>query len=321
MLDDRAPSAVSTADARSPMTRPVRVLEVGGSHVTAASVALGGVQAEVVERVTVPLDAHADRATLLATLAAPATALTSATPGAEWAVALPGPFDYERGSGDFAGVAKFAAIAGVDLRGELAQRLGTDAHRIRFVNDADAYGLGEWAFGDVGRVRRLVCITLGTGVGSAFVDEGRAVTDRADVPPHGYVHLLELDGRPLEDTVSTRAIVAAFARRTGRELTVKQIAAAAAAGDDAATDLLASTMRALGRALAPCLSRFEASALVVGGSMSRSWNVLGDPLREGLRGSAAVVRPSTLLDSAPLLGAAHWLLQTAPLHPTPQENR
>lgn len=296
------------------------VIDVGGSHATAAIVDTGA-PSRVVESVSLALDPALSAEALLDAFVAPALRLR-ASPAARWVVAMPGPFDYERGIGVFGAVAKFDALRDIDVRGGMAARLGVSVERIRFVNDAAAYAIGEWAFGAETRVARQVCVTLGTGVGSAFLDRGRIVTHADGVPTDGWVYPLEFEGRPLEDTVSTRAIVAEHTRRTGRSCTVKQIAAEAAEGQADAVDALDRAMSALGLTLAPWLTSFQADRLTVGGSMVRSWPVLSDALRDGLvRGGAPDgldVVPSGLLDAAPLLGAARWLRDsrlTAPAGP------
>lgn len=291
------------------------ILEIGGSHVTAAALdaTLG-----IARRVTAPLDGAAPRDALLDAIAGAARTLARdeapSPAGARWAVAIPGPFDYDAGIGRFAGVGKFESLRGVDVRGELARRLGTAPDGVRFLNDAHAYGIGEWAFGESGRVDRLVCITLGTGVGSAFLRAGDPVAAGRDVPPGGEAFRLTIDGAPLEDTVSARAMSADFARRTGHRATVREIASLADGGDAHAAAVLDRAMRALGAALAPWLTSFAAHDLVVGGSMSRSWHLLQPPLTAGVAAGGArdvAIRPSTLLDDAPLLGAGTWLQRQA----------
>lgn len=291
----------------------VPVIEIGGSHATAATVVLSGASASVQQAESELLDPALAAEALLDAFAAPALRLLDGPTGARadrWAVAMPGPFDYDRGIGVFEAVGKFEALRDVSVRAGLAARLGVDDRQVVFVNDAAAYALGEWAFGSDSRARRHVCVTLGTGVGSAFLADGRVVADGDDVPPHGWAYRLEYDGRPLEDTVSTRAIVRRYAERTGRLASVKDIAAAARAEDADAVAVLDEAMSALGLTLAPWLRSFGADRLTVGGSMVRSWPVLVGALGDGLaRGGAPddlELMPSSLLDHAPVLGAAVW---------------
>ncbi|MDP3951749.1 ROK family protein [Microbacterium sp.] len=297
-------------------TSDVWVLDVGGSHATAASVSLSESSGSVTASDTEALDPSLSADALLDAFAAPALRLRSASEGDSarpdrWGVAMPGPFDYESGIGIFEAVGKFDSLRGVSIRAGLASRLDVDASRIHFVNDAVAYALGEWAFGSATRAERHVCITLGTGIGSAFLDRGLVVDEGSEVPPNGWAYLLESDGQPLEDVVSTRAIMRRFSQRTGRVQTVKEIAEAARIGDPDASAVLDQAMFALGATLAPWLTSFAATRLTVGGSMVRSWPVLVRGLTDGLvHGGVPTdleVLPSALLDAAPVLGAAFWL--------------
>ncbi|MBF4612986.1 ROK family protein [Curtobacterium sp. VKM Ac-1376] len=297
-------------------------MDVGGSHVTAAvvdSVALAsatgaaGVEARrpLTERAAV-VDPHAPLEVLLEQLTAPGRAITDLLAGARagavrgWVVAMPGPFDYGAGTGSFAGVDKFASLAGVDLRAAFAGRLGVVPADVRFCNDAVAYALGEWAVGAGRRTRRMVCITLGTGVGSAFLEDGVEVVSGASVPPHGEVHRLAIDGDPLEDTMSTPALRRAFRDRTGQDRSVEEICALARSEDAVAVEVVHTALHALGTALGPWVHGFGADAVVVGGSIARSWDVIGTPVRDGLRVAGPVVSvvPAALGARAPLLGAA-----------------
>jgi glucokinase len=296
-----APQPVPT----SPLTGsgPAGVMDVGGSHVLAALVEGDG-PFRLASRTSAALDSAAPREELLRQLVAAASSLVASS----WTVALPGPFDYAAGRGDFAGVAKFSSLAGVDLRAELAGRLGVPRDQVRFLNDAVAYALGEWSH-LTAPPHRFVCITLGTGVGSAWIADGDPVDSGPDVPPHGWAHLLTVGGRPLEDTVSTRALRAEHRRRTGVDADVRTIAEAVRAGDAAASSAWGSAFRALGQALAPWLQRFGAERLVVGGGMARSWDLVVGPLTEGIGASGATVpdlSPAVLQEDAPLVGAAVW---------------
>ncbi|RFA08287.1 hypothetical protein B7R54_02895 [Subtercola boreus] len=310
-----------TDDAPSPLAN---VADIGGSHITAAVVGMSGGTARVISSAGADTDPHGAGDEILdlwasACLAAVAGAgsESGARADATWAIAMPDPFDYERGTGTFDNVGKFENLSGVDIRGELAARLGAEPSAVRFLHDASAYGIGEWMFGAASGHDRAVCITLGTGVGSTFLDHGTPVKHRADVPTNGTVHLLEVDGGPLEDTVSTRAIVAAFARSTGETTTVKDIAGRVRSGDTAAAAVLGHASNALGRCLGPWLAAFEATVMVAGGSISRSWDLFEPGFRAGVaEADPAYARTlelaaSRLLDEAPLLGAAAWLTRPA----------
>ena len=282
-------------------TDRIAVMDVGGSHASAALVALDGPRPRIVTRATGELHATGDRDELLRDLVAPAVALGA--PPVPWMIALPGPFDYLRGVGHFEGVGKFDALAGLDLAAVLAPLLGTAPETIRFVNDAAAFARGEWSASRP-RPRRFVGITLGTGVGSGFLADGVPVDSGPQVPPSGWVHLLEIDGAPLERRVSTAAIVADYAARGGGSRTVAAIAEAARSGDDLAREVWTTAMATLGEALAPWFDRFGAEEVAIGGGMSRSWDLIEAPLRAGLdRGAPGLTGTDALADDLPVVAA------------------
>jgi glucokinase len=303
------------------MPQQVPALEIGGTHVTAAVVDMrtGRVMLDTVQRRSLRAGGSADE--IISDILACATDLDVSTAGGDrasgghgrrgpmWGVAIPGPFDYARGIGLFRDVAKFDSLYGVDLGRALMDGLG--AAGVTFLNDADAFVLGEWKSGAASGHTRAAGITIGTGIGSAFLAGGVIVDDGPDVPPEGNVHLLTIGGRPLEDTVSRRAILARYgelaADPLGPGTDVRDLAQRAREGDQVAAGVFASSFGALGEALGPWLRRFGATALVVGGAIARAWDLVAPPLTDGLqRHSTIQVTPAAHPDEAALIGAAQW---------------
>jgi glucokinase len=280
------------------MNRYVPVLEIGGTHVSAALVDPATWRLTTTTRFS--LDADASAAALLERFARAAGSL-SAPAEAVWGVAMPDPFDYQRGIGLFEGVGKFTALCGVDVGEALRARL---RGAVAFLNDADAFLLGEWAAGAAVGAKRCVGITLGTGVGSAWLVDG-AIVDPG-VPPGGRIHRMDIAGAPLEDVVSRRAIRRAFAAAGGDPTAdVREIAEQARAGSPMARRVLDAAMTALGRVIGRCAAGFRADVLVIGGSMSASWDVFEPAFRAGALGNGLPrVEIAAESDAAPLIGAA-----------------
>lgn len=255
------------------------VLEVGGSHVTGAWVDLD--EREPIGRsARLPLDSGAPAETILDTIATVGRKL-DAPRDARWAVAFPGPFDYAAGIGRFTGVGKFDSLRDVDVRAALSGALDTPPHAFHFVNDADAFALGVWASGS--GIGRLVCLTLGTGVGSAFVADGDCVTEGDTVPVDAEIHFSDWQGLPLEETVSHRAIVRAWAEVSGDTVPgVREVVELARAGDARAAEVLRTAFFALGAVAAYWVDRFGGTDLTFGGSMVAAWDLLEPPIRAGL---------------------------------------
>ena len=304
----------------------IPVLEVGGTHVSAALV--DPVSWSVRAATRLELDADASAEALIGAFAA-AAATVAAPDGAVWGCAMPDPFDYERGIGQFEGVGKFTSLRGVDVGAALRERLRAP---VAFLNDADAFVLGEWAAGSLRAVARCAGITLGTGVGSGWLVDGVPVDP--GVPPGGRIHRMSIDGRPLEDVVSRRAIRRAYAAAGGTAADeagqadgvgasdgageadragasdgagtadVREIAEAARAGDALSRRVLDGAMSALGRVVGQCVAAFGPHALVIGGSMSASWDLLEPAFRSGAGNGLPPISVAVDSDRAPLVGAA-----------------
>lgn len=269
----------------------VPVLDVGGTHVTAALADTAQWRTVAGTRHRRPLRSGGTADEIIATLADAIRSLGDIGSSA-LGIAMPGPFDYATGIGRFREVGKLDALNGVDVGLALRAALPAPPARVAFVNDASAFTIGEWISGAARGAKRVVGITLGTGVGSAFLDRGSVVADGPDVPPHGYAHLLRVDRRPLEDLVSRRAIIAAYESARGAAsqgeaapgtaVDVDVIARLAANGDGTAEAVIGDALDTLGQALRPWLVRFGAEILVVGGGIAGSWELVGPALERAL---------------------------------------
>ena len=287
------------------MASLVPVLEVGGTHVTAALVDPDGWQVTQSSRRSI--DADASAAALIESFWRAGNALR-APAGVVWGIAMPDPFDYERGIGQFEGVGKFTSLRGVDVGDALRTRL---RGRTTFVNDADAFTLGEWAAGAGRGSHRCAGITLGTGIGSGWLVDGHVVDP--GMPPGGRLHRMSIGGTPLEDVVSRRAIRGAYADAGGDpDADVRDIAEAARHGSTVARRVLDEAMTELGRVVGRCTAGFRADVLVVGGSMSASWDLFEPAFRAGALGSGLpAIRLAADSENAPLVGAALHAVRVA----------
>jgi predicted NBD/HSP70 family sugar kinase len=272
----------------------VAALELGGSHVSAArvDVASGG----VANPRRVPLDPLGSRDELLDGIVGAARSVADGA--TRLGVAVPGPFDYDRGVCTIHGVGKLEALFGVDLRSELSRVFpAADASGIRFLNDAEAFLLGEAAAGAARGCSRAIGITLGTGLGSAFLVGGEIVRSGRGVPPDGELHLVPFRGRPVEDVLSGRGLRTRF----GGGVDAERIASLADGGDANAAAAFAAFGADLGVFLAPAVREFGPHCVVVGGAIARAWRHFGAALAEAVTTDVA---PAARLDDAALLGAA-----------------
>jgi acetyl esterase len=280
------------------VSRAVAALDLGGTHISAGRVDLE--HARVDESVRIALPPAADRPVLLERIVAAAKEVADDVGTVGFAV--PGPFDYATGVAWIGH--KLEALYGADLRSPLAEALGVRAGAICFVNDADAFVLGEWWAGAAKGHRRVVGATLGTGLGSSFLANGQVVDAGPSVPSAGEIHRVSYRGEPVEESVSRAALIERYGLH---DVDVAEIAMRGRNGDERAAAAFHDVAVALGEVFAPWLRAFDATCLVVGGSIAAAWDLLYPGLRsalDGLDGLETVTRASHL-DHAALLGAAY----------------
>jgi len=276
----------------------VLAYDVGGSHVAAAvcwapDFRLGPV-ASAPHAAISSSGAFLD---LLETLGIKAGGIHSGSIGAM--LAVPGPFDLQ------AGVSlmrhKLPYLYEVDLRGGLAERFGLQTAQVRFLNDADAYLLGEIGAGAARGFRRAVGLTLGTGIGSAFAVDGQLVTTGPGVPSGGEIWNLPYQGGIVEDFISSRAIVGNYQRLTGRKSEVVDLAAAAVS-DPAAQRAFTEFGQHLGIVVRTLLAEFHSNVIVLGGGISRASNLFLPAVKAEVGDATLELRVSELKDKAALVG-------------------
>jgi glucokinase len=340
---------MSRPDRRNFVSQPtqhVLVYDVGGSHISAAVCEQQSYELRGLSRAPLPAEGsgHFSAAsfgrlihTLGETAATAGYTPLSRISGA--ALAMPGPFDYERGISQM--THKLPALFGIDLKSALAARFGWQPSQLRFVNDAAAFLLGEAGAGAAKGYERAIGITLGTGIGCAFAVSSRIVTSGPGVPPGGEIWNLPYNGATVEDFVSTRFLRHHFQALTGLEAEVATIADTAKGNHPCPeipaepassapvlgpinpidpidpNDPYAAHCRArqafldfgrhLGLALNQHAAAFKPDVIVLGGGIARASHLFLPATRKALVGFSPKIAISTLMDEAPLAGAGvHW---------------
>jgi len=295
----------------------VLCLDVGGSSVKSGVVLASG------EVIAGPyreeLDSAGPAEPVLAVLAASLARLLPAAAGGDVrgvGVSMPGPCDYERGVPLMRGLGKFDALYGLDLAAEVTARAAALAGLPwRWLNDAQAFALGELRFGAGRGAARAVFLTLGTGCGSAFAVDGRLVTAGEGVPEGGFVYPLEHEGSAVDELLSARGVLRRW-REVAEErgvdprsaTTAREVGLLADAGDPAALEAFARFGRTLAAALGPVFVAFRPEVVVLGGKVAESLRHFGPAAREA---GAPPLVPAAAPDAAALRGAAVHLLEGA----------
>ena len=280
--------------------RPVIALDVGGSSVKSALVAA---DQQIVGDVCVDgIQSGATADEILNMLAAIiAGHLEKVREVRGIAFAFPGPFDYEQGICLIQNQAKYESLYGVHVGARLKEIIHMPALEIKYRNDAEAAILGEACYGAGIPYSRLIGLTLGTGLGSAFITEGVVITEGADVPLNGWLYSFPFGNQRADDVFSTRGLLA---RLRERGIHAVDIASALQKGNEdskALEESFASFGADLGLFLSPFVADFRADCVLVTGGISEAWNRFAPTLIQSL--SVPVLR-GKLGNQAALLGAA-----------------
>jgi glucokinase len=349
-MPEPTPQHVSESSSASG-TGHVLVFDVGGSHISAAICEQHTYNLRGLSRAPLPADGagHFSAASFgrlvhtLGEAAANAAGLDlDQVSGA--GLAMPGPFDYDRGISQMRH--KLPSLFGVDLKTALSARFAWQPEQVRFVNDAAAFLLGEVGAGAAKGFSRSIGITLGTGIGCAYSVNGRIAVPSDQpggdpgVPPGGEIWNLPYNGATVEDFVSTRFLRQQYLTLTGLEAEVSDVAAIALCREHQPCPPLEATLahqpvastrvatgispskaarqafqefgRHLGLALNQHAARFSPEVIVLGGGISRAANLFLPATRKALAGFSPKISISTLMDEAPLAGAGvHWFMPPA----------
>ena len=222
--------------------------------------------------------------------------------------AMPGPFNYEKGIPMFTGEnEKYENIYGLHVPVELRKYLGTpESFKVRFINDATAFAIGEDRIGKAKDASHSLSITLGTGFGSAFIKDGLPVLEGKEVPQYGCLWHLPFEKGIADDYFSTRGFLNRYKEKTGIALPgVKQLADLVDS-DKIAKSIFDDFGLKLGQFLKPWIEKFGIEMLVIGGNISRAFPLFEESMRNFLSDEKIEMKISIseLKEKASFIGSA-----------------
>ena len=244
------------------MTPDKLLLDVGGTFIKCS------------DGRTVPIDSAGSRDHIVAALREVCT-VTGDLRLCKLRAAVPGPFDYA--TGQFLMKHKFAAVYGEYF----ADIVGLPRENCKFAHDVNCMLLGEIS-ADAGESRNTALGALGTGLGFAMYVDGEILENELGSPKVSIFNRPYRDGT-LEDYASKRGVLNLYGRN---DLTVKEIADRAHAGEQKAQEAFRQMGTIIGESIAPILQEYKVERLLLGGQISRSADLFTPALAESLAGIA-----------------------------------
>jgi len=226
--------------------------------------------------------------------------------------AMPGPFDYENGIPLFTGENnKYEKLYGINVCEALRTLLLLqDDIPIRFMNDATAFAVGEEWVGKTKGTKKSIAVTLGTGLGSALIENSLPVTSGDSVPRNGCLWNLPFDNGIADDYFSTRGLVNRYNRKTGKSVSGVKDIAFAAQNDEMAKKVFQEFGNDFFEFLQPCLEKFGVEKIVLGGNISLAADLFLPSMKTALanRGLSTVsIEVSELGETASIIGGARLI--------------
>ena len=224
----------------------------------------------------------------------------------------------------------WAADGTVEFSKILSENLGGIS--VSLTNDANAAAIGEMTYGVARGMKNFIMITLGTGVGSGIVIDGKVVYGHdGNAGELGHTCVVRYNGRPCGcgktgclETYCSATGVARTARemleltdepsllRGVEDLSSKAVYEAAAEGDALAKKIFDYTGKMLGRSFADFVAFSSPEAIVLFGGLARAKEFFYEPMVESMnenlmhqwKGKVKIVFSQLKESDAAILGAS-----------------
>ena len=181
---------------------------------------------------------------------------------------------------------------------EAFKEKGFEDLKIKLLNDANAATLGEWYYGKGEQTPNMVFVTLGTGIGSGIIINGKLFEGyTGSAGEVGHIKIFPFDGRPCSCGLS--GCLEQYASATGitktaygmikngdtvlknkKHLNCKEIFDAAYAGDKIANDIVVKSAYYLAIGLANIANTLNPNKIILGGGVSKAGDILLDNVKK-----------------------------------------
>ncbi|MBZ4191728.1 ROK family protein [Niabella beijingensis] len=277
----------------------VLAVDIGGTHITAALLDLTTRKVLPESIVRAAVDAAAPTETIIAIWSGCMRNAMRDAAVAKICLALPGPFDYANGISRMNAQGKYDALYLQNVRQLLAAALQRDPSLFYMENDAASFLQGELFAGAVSEgFGNVIGLTLGTGLGTAIFNNGRAKS--------GDLWAFPFQEGIAEDYLSTRWFVHHYHQLTGKTVKGAREIAAVAATEAPAQEVFNIFGHHLGLFLNHFIEQQQAEAVVMGGNITKAYELFGSATEDIVKKKfpGVALKKTALGELAALYGAA-----------------
>ena len=229
-----------------------------------------------------------------------------------------GPLDYEKGL--IINAPNLEGWKVVPLASIISEAFGL---KTRLENDANAGALAEMMWGAARGYKNIFLITLGTGIGTAIIIDGKLYRGRKGMAGEGGHMVINFDAsdavcgcgnigcieayasgpsaarRARKLIKSKRTILIKLCEGDSEKLTMKMIGKAASMKDKTALEVIGEMGQILGIWLGSVVNLLDPEIIVIGGGVS----LIGNPLFKAIRESALKHTINPYADEIPIVPA------------------
>lgn len=227
------------------------------------------------------------------------------------AVCMPGPFDYEKGICWIKDQSKYEHFYGLNVWELLLESLNfPENFAVLFENDAVCFGKGEVFKQQENLSKKVMAVTLGTGLGACFIDKGVSISTGNSVPADGEIYNLPYKKGIAEDYVSARGLLADYKSLTNIDLNNGlELYNLALQGDQMAIKAFETMGEDLAEVVIPWIKNFAADNIIIGGKIANASELFLPLFNKKIKeyNLETAVSISTDNEIAALLGAVSFL--------------
>jgi len=273
----------------------VLACDIGGTHITSAIVHTQRWEIVPSTLTRIHVNSLAGAKSIFQTWAQAINSCISTFDGqiSQIGIAMPGPFEYEKGISYMKNQNKYDALYELQITSPLKNELLYPTVDIRYINDAAAFLQGEVFGRELSNADCILGITLGTGLGSAVWNKGEKAFD-ADLWKDHYRESI------FEEYLVTRWFTKRFYELSGRQESGLKDIIEKHLHTDACQQLLAEYSEQLYDFIHHFSQKHPCNHFIIGGNIAKAW----DLINKKQDFSAFTINTPLYGEKAALIGAA-----------------
>ena len=205
--------------------------------------------------------------------------------------AFPGPFDYDNGISLIKNLRKFDQVYGINLKKEIKKMLIAEKSslfeetQLTFLNDVEAFAIGENKFS---KVAKGAYFTIGTGLGSTFIENKNIVYGKYSIPSSGMIYAEPFKDSTIDHYICERGLIEIGVQQGFDKLNGEDLFYQAESGVEEALKVFEEFGQMIGKAIKPFVTEMNPDEIVFGGQVSKSFKYFREGIKKELSTNSSI---------------------------------